>query len=55
MKYYFSDLAIGTLFNVDGVPYRKKSSRTAWTAPGHPAHAPHRWFWFGQRELVSVE
>lgn len=35
---YFRDLAIGTAFTIAGTPYVKKSTRTAYTAPGHPGH-----------------
>lgn len=55
MRYHFHELPIGKTFTMPcGTPYRKKSSRTAWTEPGHPAHAEGRWFWFGQNEVVHI-
>lgn len=48
----FADLKIGAKFTCNGVPYVKKSSRTAYAGLGHPAHG--RWFYFGQKERVTV-
>lgn len=52
----FADIAVGQHFTCNGVPYTKKSSRTAWAAPMHPAYNPdhNKWFYFGQSERIDL-
>lgn len=52
----FRAVGIGQAFACSGVPYVKRSSRTADAAPGHPVYAEgvRRWFYFGQVEVCHV-
>jgi hypothetical protein len=54
MQKLFQELKIGDKFTCGGNPYIKKSSRTAYTDVGHPAHNSYlkKWYNFGVREFI---
>lgn len=47
MVKYFYELPIGTVFTMNGMTCKKKSTRTAWVSDS-------LWFYFGQREQVRI-
>ena len=44
----FSNLSIGTVFHFNGSLWQKRSTRTA-----HVFGMPHRWFYFGNKDIVE--